>query len=97
MEQYYAFLKNNRVMNIAVFSSQDEQLADTVAQEQGYDDAVWTGENRPVMFSTWDGITFTEPTLDDLYNLGYSDENTAMRDARLAELAAQIAVKNPIE
>lgn len=84
MEQHYVFLKNNRVMNIAVFASQDEELADRVAQEQGYDDAVWVGENKPVKYSTWDGSTFTDPTLDDLYVLGVSQENTAMREARIA-------------
>jgi hypothetical protein len=89
MEQHYVFIKNNRVMQIAVFASQDEELADRVAQEQGYDDAVWVGENKPAMFSTWDGTNFTDPTLDDLYILGISQENTAMRDARiLAEMEA---------
>jgi hypothetical protein len=83
MEQHYVFVKNNRVMQIAVFASQDEELADRVAQEQGYDDAVWVGENKPTMFSTWDGSSFTDPTLDDLYDLGISNENTAMRDARI--------------
>ena len=34
MEQYYVFLKGNRVMDIAVFASKDEELADTVAQNQ---------------------------------------------------------------
>lgn len=89
MEQHYVFLKNNRVMNIALFGSQDEELADRIAQEQGYDDAVWVGENKPKMFSTWDGISFTDPTLDDLYTLGISQENQAMYDARvLAEMEA---------
>jgi hypothetical protein len=43
MEQHYVFLKNNRVANIAVFASQDEALADAVAHEHGFDDAVWVG------------------------------------------------------
>lgn len=93
MEQYYVFLKNNRVMNVAVFASQDEELADRIAQEQGYDDALWVGHNNPIMFSTWDGISFTEPTLDDLYTLGISNENQAMRDARI--LAEMEAANNP--
>lgn len=89
MEQHYVFLKNNRVENIAVFASKDEELADRIAQEQGYDDAVWVGDNKPTMYSTWDGLTFTEPTLDDLYDLGIAQENTAMRDARLAAEALE--------
>ena len=89
MEQHYVFLKNNRVMNIAVFASQDEELADAVAREHGFDDAVWVGEDKPAMYSTWDGTSFIDPTLDDLYILGISQENTAMRDARiLAEMEA---------
>lgn len=93
MEQHYAFLKNNRVMNIAVFASQDEELADAVAQEQGFDDAVWVGDNKPAMFSTYDGASFTAPTLDYLYEIGIAQENTAMMEARLAALAAE----QPIE
>ena len=70
MEQHYVFLKNNRVEQIAVFSSQDEALADRVAQEQGFDDAVWVGEDKPAMWSTYDGTKFTAPTIDYLYEIG---------------------------
>ena len=70
MEQHYVFLKDNRVANIAVFSSQNEELADRVAQEQGFDDAVWVGEDKPVMFSTYDGTTFTPPTDEYLISIG---------------------------
>ena len=90
MEQHYVFLKDNRVANIAVFASQDEALADAVAQEHGFDDAVWVGENKPVMWSTYDGTTFTSPTIDYLYEIGISNENQAMIDARiLAEMEAE--------
>lgn len=85
MEQHYVFLKNNRVENIAVFASQDEALADAVAQEQGYDDAVWVGENPPAKWSTYDGTTFTPPTLDYLYEIGIVAENQAMMEARIAK------------
>ena len=70
MEQYYAFLKNNRVKSIAVFAAQDEELADRVAQEQGYNNAVWVGENLPVMYSSYDGTTFTDPTNEYLISIG---------------------------
>ena len=83
MEQHYVFLKDNRVANIAVFASQDEALADAVAHEQGFDDAVWVGENKPVMWSTYDGTEFTPPTIDYLYEIGISQENQAMIDARI--------------
>lgn len=84
MEQHYAFIKNNRVAQVAVFASQDEVLADAVAQEHGFDDAVWVGTDAPAMWSTYDGTTFTVPTLDYLYEIGISNENTAMQEARLA-------------
>jgi hypothetical protein len=89
MEQHYIFLKDNRVANIAVFASQDEELADAVAREHGFDDAVWVGTNIPAMFSSYDGTTFTPPTLDYLYEIGISNENTAMMEARLAAQAVE--------
>jgi hypothetical protein len=89
MEQHYVFLKNNRVEQVAVFASQNEALADAVAIEHGFDDAVWVGTNVPTMWSTYDGTTFTVPTLDYLYEIGISQENTAMREARLAALAEE--------
>ena len=69
-EQYYVFLKNNRVEQVAVFASQDEALADAVAQEQGFDDAVWVGEDKPMMWSTYNGTTFTPPTDEYLISIG---------------------------
>jgi hypothetical protein len=76
MEQHYVFIKNNRVENVAVFASQDEQLADRVAQEQGYDDAVWVGETIPSMWSTYDGTTFIKPTKEYLISIGIIDPVT---------------------
>jgi len=70
MEQHYVFLKNNRVENIAVFASQDEALADAVAIEHGFDDAVWVGETIPAMWSTYDGTAFIAPTDEYLISIG---------------------------
>jgi hypothetical protein len=89
MEQHYVFLKNNRVASIAVFASQDETLADAVATEHGFDDAVWVGSTIPAMWSIYDGTVFTPPTLDYLYEIGVSQENTAMMEARLVAEAAE--------
>jgi len=85
MEQHYAFIKDGRVANIAVFAEQNEELADKVAQEQGYDDAVWVGSNPPAMHSSYDGSTFTAPTLDYLYEIGVALENNAMQAERAAK------------
>ena len=70
MEQHYVFLKNNRVANVAVFASQDEALADAIAQEHGFDDAVWVGETAPAMYSTYNGTSFTPPTNEYLISIG---------------------------
>jgi hypothetical protein len=88
MEQHYAFIKDNRVANIAVFAEQNEELVDAVAREQGCDDAVWVGTNVPTKYSSYDGTTFTLPTLDYLYSIGVSNENQAMHDARIEAQAA---------
>ena len=69
-KQHYVFLKNNRVEQVAVFASQDKELADRVAQEQGFDDAVWVGETIPAMWSTYDGTAFTPPTDEYLISIG---------------------------
>jgi hypothetical protein len=91
MEQHYVFLKNNRVAQVAVFASQDEELADAVAREHGFDDAVWVGETIPVMHSSYDGTLFTAPTADYLYEIGIAQENTAMQEERLAKEAVEKA------
>lgn len=70
MEQHYVFLKDNRVAQVAVFASQDEALADAVAHEHGFDDAVWVGSTTPAMWSTYDGTTFTAPTDEYLISIG---------------------------
>ena len=70
MEQHYVFLKDNRVEQVAVFASQDEALADAVAIEHGFDDAVWVGSTTPAMWSTYDGTTFTLPTDEYLISIG---------------------------
>jgi hypothetical protein len=69
-EQHYVFIKDNRVANIAVFASQDEELADRVAQEQGFDDAVWVGSTIPTMFSSYDNGVFIPPTDEYLISIG---------------------------
>lgn len=70
MEQHYAFIKDNRVLNVAVFAEQNEELADRIAQEQGYDDAVWVGTDRPAIYSSYDGTSFTPPTNEYLISIG---------------------------
>jgi hypothetical protein len=86
MEQHFVFIKDNRVMQVAVFALQDEALADAVAQERGFDDAVWVGTNAPAMWSTYDGKVFTAPTRDYLFSIGIVDENQKDYDKRISDL-----------
>jgi hypothetical protein len=69
-ELHYAFIKDGVVKQVAVFASQDEELADRVAHEFGFDDAVWVGTDVPAMWSTYDGTTFTPPTDEYLISIG---------------------------
>ena len=61
MELHYAFIKDSILVNVSVFSSQDKELADRIIGEQGYDEAIWTGIDLPVVGSTWDGTKFIAP------------------------------------
>lgn len=70
MELHYAFLKDNRVVEVAVFASQDQELANRIAQEQGFDSAIWTGETALTKWSTYDGISFIPPTEEYLISIG---------------------------
>jgi len=83
-EQYYVFIKNNVVEQIAVFASKDEELADRVAHEQGFDDATWVGEDKPDLYSFYDGEKFIKPTEEYLYERGVITETNAMIEARRA-------------
>ena len=92
-EQHYVFLKNNRVVNSAVFASRDEELADRVAQEQGYDDAVWVGEERITLWSSWDGNSFTPPTEEYLISIGVI---TPVEDREVLAVLNPIIVEAPV-
>ena len=84
-EKHYTFIKNGVVENTFVFAEQNDALAQTITNEQGYDSFIWLDEAAtPARWSTYDGTTFTEPTLDYLYSIGIANENQAMVDARIA-------------
>lgn len=89
MEMHYVFLKNDRVANIAVFDSKNDELATKIAEEQGFDKAIWVAENKPAMYSSYDGKKFIDPSIDYLFEIGIAAENQAMYEARIA--AEQIA------
>jgi hypothetical protein len=72
---YYAYVKDNRVAQVAVFGSQDEELADFVAHLHGYDDAVYLGLNKngATLYGYYNGTTFEEPTNEYLISIGVMD------------------------
>jgi hypothetical protein len=96
-EHPHAFIKNGVVTDIIVFSedAHGSELIDAVKADKGADTVVCICDHGtvPHLYSTWDGTSFTEPTLDYLYSLGISSENTAMRDARIA--AEEATKDNP--
>ena len=91
----HAFIKNGVVEHIFVFdeSAHGTPLLDTIKEEQGCDTVVCLCDHgsKVARWSTWDGTTFTAPTLDYLYSIGVSDENQAMHDEQAAKIEAEQA------
>lgn len=83
-ELKYALIKNNRVANVIVMDKQDDNAITEHCEIYGFDSFVYLGEDNVAMFSSYDGQTFTPPTLDYLFEIGISSENQAMFDAREA-------------
>lgn len=72
-EKHYTFLKANRVENTLVFAEQDDELAQRICDERGFDSFIWLDEKpTPSRWSTRDEATgeFTEPTSDYLISIG---------------------------
>jgi len=94
-EHPHAFIKNSVVTDIATFAedAHGSELIDAVKADKGSDTVVCICDygSIPQLYSTWDGTTFTAPTLDYLYSIGISNENQEMHDARVAEEAAKAA------
>lgn len=82
-ELKYALLKDNRVKNVIVMHQQDDTSIAKHCEVNGFDSFVFVGVENVAIWSTYDGETFTPPTLDYLYEIGILSENPAMRDVRL--------------
>jgi len=84
----HAFIKNGVVTDIATFKEDDhgQEILDLVKADKQSDTVVCLCDHGsvPHRYSTWDGTSFTAPTLDYLYSIGVSRENQAMYDARIA-------------
>jgi hypothetical protein len=88
----HAFIKNGVVENIAVFKEDDHsaEILELVKADKQADTIICLCDHGsvPRLWSTWDGTTFTEPTLDYLYSIGVSNQNQAMVDAYIAAAKA---------
>jgi len=87
----HAFIKNGVVEHILVFKEDDHGNTDlftSVHALHGTDTVVCLCSLNvdvvPHRWSTWDGTSFTPPTLDYLYSIGIAQENQAMFEARNA-------------
>lgn len=71
MEKHYTFIKDGVVENTFVFAERNDALAQTIANEQGYDSFVWLDDAAtPNRWSTYDGTSFTPPTQEYLISIG---------------------------
>ena len=70
MEKHYAFIKDGRVANVAVFAEENEELATSVMNDFDCDKFVWVGETPPAKYSSYDGVTFAPPTNEYLISIG---------------------------
>ena len=78
MEKHYTFIKDGVVENTLVFAERNDALAQTIADEQDYNSFVWLDDAVvPARWSTYDGITFTEPTEEYLISIGVLTEHPA--------------------
>lgn len=71
-EHPHAFVKNGRVVNVAVFAEHDQELIERVRVEQDADEAVCCCDNQyvPSLHWSWDGSSFEAATPEYLYSVG---------------------------
>lgn len=105
MEKHYAFIKNNVVENILVFAEQNDEFAQIICNEQGFDFFVWLADGVvPARFSSYDGAIFTEPTLEYLYEIGVNpvDPNAVKeieperKVANVADIDAKLSAQSKL-
>jgi hypothetical protein len=60
MEKNYAFIKNNNIVNTAIFDDPSEELLNLFKAEHNVDDII-LGNNKAVVNGTYDGTKFWLP------------------------------------
>jgi hypothetical protein len=58
-----------------VFAEKNDEFANQIAKEHNFDEAIWVNDKAPHMFSSYDGKTFTAPTLEYLIERGIVKAN----------------------
>jgi hypothetical protein len=77
MELNYALLKNNRVVNVIVVEKQDDKAIKTLCDEMGFDEFIFTGDDKIKMHSIRVGTDFIEADFDYLKSIGLSTFDNA--------------------
>jgi hypothetical protein len=78
-EHKYAFLKDDRVLNVIIFDSKNDLEAEQHKNTYGYDDFIYAGTDKaPAMYSVKLDNDFVPADKDYLFSIGLSpyDETT---------------------
>ena len=69
---HYAFIRGGIVEDIYVFETQNQVLADNIANSTGFEKAVLVGTQPPVRYSTFNATsgTFVSPSQEFLVSIG---------------------------
>jgi len=71
MEKHYGFIKDNRLVLVALFESENTEVANLVKSDFNYDSYVWFGNvTPPMLHSSYNGTVFTDPTDEYLISIG---------------------------
>lgn len=80
-ELNYALLKNNRVMNVIVVEKQNDKEIQKFCDDMGFDEFIFTGEDKLKMHSLRAGEDFVEADYDYLKSIGLSTRDNAEQAA----------------
>jgi hypothetical protein len=88
-ELHYALLKNNRVVNVIVVEKQDDKAIKSFCDEMGFDEFIFTGEEKIKMHSLKAGKDFIEADWDYLKSIGLSTRDNAEQAAWEAQFVGE--------
>jgi hypothetical protein len=77
-EKFYALIKDNHAYDIVVFAERNDEFANQIAEEKGYEKAVWCDDVAPTRYSSYDGENFIPPTNEFLVQVGVFDPSVLL-------------------